>query len=391
MQPSAASSVVEAEQTDVAPTTTPRPPAANNALVPVEKIRTDGGTQPREQIDQGTIDRYAEDYENGAVFPLIVVFNDGNNYWLASGFHRFFAFRKANPEAAFITVDLRAGTQREAVLFSLGENATHGLFRSNADKRRAVLTLLNDEEWSQMSDNAVASKARVSQPFVSSLRRELSQNVLSDRTGYDDADVVTEDRDETTAVTSQPTTRIGRDGVVRETKNIGRTAARVLAQDDVIPAENDIRVDEDNQDPQGTVAEPPESGPMLAVKETTKADAELWQNGTIELHLRLNPQGKAIPGTAIVSGKHTNTNAVFLSCTAADLQPMPPAIKQIIKMIQEAFENRGKSQPAATKPKKKTTVARGKKKVTKRTAKPSPKKKPTTRAKQKTRVKARKK
>jgi hypothetical protein len=37
--------------------------------------------------------------------------------------------------------------ERDAILFSVSANGTHGQRRTNEDKRRAVLCLLNDPEW----------------------------------------------------------------------------------------------------------------------------------------------------------------------------------------------------------------------------------------------------
>jgi len=37
------------------------------------------------------------------------------------------------------------------MLFTISVNADHGLPRSNADKRKAVMTLLQDPEWSQLT------------------------------------------------------------------------------------------------------------------------------------------------------------------------------------------------------------------------------------------------
>ncbi len=45
--------------------------------------------------------------------------------------------------------------------------------RTNADKRKAVETLLNDKEWSQWSDNEIARKCEVHQTTVSKYRKEL--------------------------------------------------------------------------------------------------------------------------------------------------------------------------------------------------------------------------
>jgi hypothetical protein len=70
--------------------------------------------------------------------------------------------------------DVRRGALRDAMLAAAGANITHGFRRSNADKRRAVLTLLRDEEWSAWSDAEIARRCGVSQPFVGKIRAELS-------------------------------------------------------------------------------------------------------------------------------------------------------------------------------------------------------------------------
>jgi hypothetical protein len=61
-----------------------------------------------------------------------------------------------------------------AVLYSVGANAAHGVQRSNADKRRAVETLLRDTEWSQSSDREIARRCAVAHSFVLKVRQELS-------------------------------------------------------------------------------------------------------------------------------------------------------------------------------------------------------------------------
>lgn len=129
-------------------------------------IRIDGETQSRVSLDEGTVADYVECLD---ALPPVIVFNDGADNWLADGFHRFHAYRKAGK--ASIPAEIRAGTRRDAILFSLGANGTHGLRRSNADKRKAVSAMLADSEWSQWSDRKIADACGVSQPFVSSLRK----------------------------------------------------------------------------------------------------------------------------------------------------------------------------------------------------------------------------
>ncbi len=138
----------------------------------ISLIHSDIATQPRVRLNQKLIDEYAEAITLGDHFPPVTVFNDGTHYWLADGFHRLEAAKKI---AAFtINVDVRQGTQRDAILYSVGANATHGLKRSNTDKRRSVLKLLSDPEWSQWSNNEVAKQCCVAEGLVRKLKLELS-------------------------------------------------------------------------------------------------------------------------------------------------------------------------------------------------------------------------
>lgn len=137
-------------------------------LITRSAIRLDGGTQPRATINSPLFEEYAHAIADGATLPPVVVFLDGTDYWLADGFHRYYAHETL--ALAEIEADVRQGDRRDAVLHSVGANADHGWRRSNDDKRRAVLALLNDTEWSAWSDNAIARRCRVSHTFVGKLR-----------------------------------------------------------------------------------------------------------------------------------------------------------------------------------------------------------------------------
>ena len=137
-------------------------------MQPLEKFRLDGGTQARLKIDDDIVMEYGEAMQRGDTFPPVIAFDDGNWLWLADGFHRYHACKLLGKSA--IATDRREGSQRDAILYSLGANASHGLRRSNADKRRAVEMMLKDSQWSQWSNCDIARRCGVSESMVRATR-----------------------------------------------------------------------------------------------------------------------------------------------------------------------------------------------------------------------------
>lgn len=173
-------------------------------------IRIDGGTQPRSEINEGAVRDYAEALSNGVEFPPVIVFHDGKDYWLADGFHRWHAHRHAG--IAEIRADLKAGTRRDAVLFAIGANATHGLQRTNADKRRAVEMLLADTEWAAWSDHEIARRAAVSHAYVGRIRRSLETFPVSEAESAGPPDAESSDKQARTFTTKHGTVSTMRTG-----------------------------------------------------------------------------------------------------------------------------------------------------------------------------------
>ncbi len=151
--------------------------------ISINKIAADAGTQCRAELNQQTVSDYADALKDGANFPPLTVFSDGNNYWLADGFHRLESL-KVNGETK-ASCEVRRGTRLDALRFALSANAAHGLRRTNADKRRAVEIALH--EFSGVSDNQIALWCAVSHPFVASIRRSVQLVTLtsSPRIGRD--------------------------------------------------------------------------------------------------------------------------------------------------------------------------------------------------------------
>jgi hypothetical protein len=122
-------------------------------------------------LRQDVIDEYREGVQRGDVFPPITVFSDGSTHYLVDGFYRYYAYRLEQIET--IEAEVHQGSLRDALLFSATINQKHGVRRTNADKWKAVNTLLQDQEWSQWSDNAIAKHCGVTHPFVATVRRSL--------------------------------------------------------------------------------------------------------------------------------------------------------------------------------------------------------------------------
>jgi hypothetical protein len=132
--------------------------------IELSRIRVDGGTQPRAAIDQATVDEYAESMGRLDRFPPPVVYYDGANIWLADGFHRFHAARKAGVQA--VEVDWREGTLEMAKLYAASANKAHGLKRTPGDKRRAIEMVLSTEEGRRWSQEQIAKHCGVGPSYV---------------------------------------------------------------------------------------------------------------------------------------------------------------------------------------------------------------------------------
>jgi hypothetical protein len=137
---------------------------------PIASIRRDGGTQIRAALDEATVAAYAQLLAEGGELPPVVVFDDEKTLWLADGFHRVESELRAGRKR--ISYFRHIGTQRDALLYAVGANATHGLPRSNADKRRAIEAMLADTEWATWTDRRIAAATHVGHELVARVREE---------------------------------------------------------------------------------------------------------------------------------------------------------------------------------------------------------------------------
>jgi hypothetical protein len=136
--------------------------------------------QSRAEINEQTIEDYAESLKQGDEFPPVLAYFDGISYYLTDGYHRYHAHKKAGK--AGIICEVVNGTFTDAVLRATSVNSKHGMRRTYADKRKAVMTLLDDFEWSQWSNSEIARHCGVSHTFVASLRDSGSSDEVKYKT-----------------------------------------------------------------------------------------------------------------------------------------------------------------------------------------------------------------
>jgi hypothetical protein len=136
-------------------------------------IKIDGGTQARVSLNQDVVKEYAESMREGDVFPPITVFFDGSDYWLADGFHRYFA-TKSNAFTS-IEAEVKNGTLDDAILFAFSANGRRGLSMTFEDNRNIIYAMLRHPEWSKWTNTAIAKHIGVSSMTVGRVKATMEK------------------------------------------------------------------------------------------------------------------------------------------------------------------------------------------------------------------------
>ena len=140
--------------------------------IKLQKIRLDGGTQPRKEIDEPLVQHYTEVLLEGKdKFPPIDLWFDGKAYWPSDGFHRFHAHKRAG----FLDIEsnVNQGTKRDAFLACLKANGKHGKPRTPDERRYVVQMALEDIELGEKTDVEIAAICDVSSMTVGRVRKAL--------------------------------------------------------------------------------------------------------------------------------------------------------------------------------------------------------------------------
>lgn len=152
-------------------------PIVETAYIEIKKIVIDAGTQPRVVIDNDVVAEYVEvvkisikdeqpnPFDELPDDKLPQVFRDPTGRCvLADGFHRFGGHKGGH--AKEMKCAIRNGTERDALMFSLGTNQDHGVRRSNRDKVRAVKLAFGMPESGTWPNTEIARLCGVSEAMV---------------------------------------------------------------------------------------------------------------------------------------------------------------------------------------------------------------------------------
>jgi hypothetical protein len=137
----------------------------------LKKIRLDGGTQPRKELDETLVQHYKEQLLDSKQFPAVDLYFDGKHYWLSDGFHRVHAHAQAGFED--ILSNVKNGTKRDAFIASLKANSMHGKPRSPEEGRYVIQLAIEDIELGELSDRQIAEICNVSAMTVSRVRKAI--------------------------------------------------------------------------------------------------------------------------------------------------------------------------------------------------------------------------
>lgn len=125
-------------------------------------------------LDADAVQSYTQAYQSGATMPpLTVAVLPGRRSLLVDGFHRAEAAKLAGLAEVEVN-QVEVPDETAALLIAVQANQQHGLRRTRADKRRAVIALLENADAQRYSDRDIAKLAGVTHPTVARIREEQS-------------------------------------------------------------------------------------------------------------------------------------------------------------------------------------------------------------------------
>lgn len=144
----------------------------NKQQISISEIVIDPRYQVRVSMDEKAIGDYVElieaSQDDWPFADPVTLFEIDEKLYLTDGWHRIEACTRTGHSV--VVADVRSGTAHDAFLYALSANSSHGLRRSNADKRNAVRLALEDDQLAGLSNRKLAKACRVSESFVRKLK-----------------------------------------------------------------------------------------------------------------------------------------------------------------------------------------------------------------------------
>jgi hypothetical protein len=153
-------------------------------LIFIADINFKASPRVRDRLMTEVVDDYAERYKKREKLPppVLALVDDGVLVCV-DGMHRIHALKKNGQKA--VECEVMKCTPEMALREALGSNRTHGLRRSNDDKRRCVDAALM--QWPDKSNLAIAQLVGVDDKTVAVIRKEM------EKSGHLDKEVVRKD------------------------------------------------------------------------------------------------------------------------------------------------------------------------------------------------------
>lgn len=142
------------------------------AVVSIDSLRRDGGTQPRAGLNDSIVSQFTHDMRRGDKFPPVHAFEDvTGTLWLADGFHRVEAASGIGMTS--LEADIERGDVHAAFEHAVREAASHHPLTLE-EKRQAARRFLSESSWRGRSSRWIARLCGIDGQTVDGIRRALS-------------------------------------------------------------------------------------------------------------------------------------------------------------------------------------------------------------------------
>jgi len=244
-------------------------------------ITVDEDLQPRVTTDHNISHEYGLAMARGDVFPPVDVFFDGEAYWLADGFHRYYATEALG--LAEIDCTIHQGSYDDALWFTCSANSKNGLHRKREDVQLAIERAFLHPKGAGQTDSKIAAHVGCTHPTVASVRARL----------------------EATCKIYKSDHRTGQDGRTINVKNIG--ASQKAAPD----PEPNPALDAEQEEPEPPDPNQTDIEDIPGVKPSGKVAPLIdpaWAHLSEQIHAVVKAHGR-LPGPGVAAANYPDVLA----------------------------------------------------------------------------------